>query len=134
MVIRLILIIALLLSSDAVAFNLLDVEEVSLDVKKINKYRNGNLPQDAEHIKYGGSFNLNLSVLKFLHWDNRIHMAGTDSQIRYAGWEFRTWVPVTRYLQIFYYHHSEHVLEREMREYPIEDAVGVRLIFLRRVK
>ena len=78
----------------------------------------------------GAQFNFDLRLFEYLKWENHVHMDGTASQLRKAGWEFQSSVdkwPV----QPFYYHHSQHALDSvgDSIKYPLIDRYGVRFVF-----
>lgn len=81
----------------------------------------------------GAELNMNLSVLKWLYWDNRMHM-GMDqtSQVRHVGWEWEAGLRLP-YIDIFSHHHSRHGLEYinpRGDRFPVEDYVGIRFKFI----
>ena len=113
-------------------FKLFDVDQIFIDAEKIEDKRDPYIPDEA--FTYGGSFNLNLRAFHFLRWENRLHLAGTNSQVREAGWQFRVAIPLfTPDLEAYYGHHSRHVLERAnpSREFPLDNVIGLRIYFKR---
>jgi hypothetical protein len=113
-------------------FRLLDVDRVSFEYTKIADHRDFFYTEDQQDLKYGMAFLIDLRLAKYLYWDNNVHMMGTEAQVRAVGWEFEQGIRPFKQLDIFYYHHSQHVLERERgtRGYPLENRYGVRFNFI----
>ncbi len=67
-----------------------------------------------------------------LFWDNKVHAKASESRYRLVGWEFETGLHLGK-VDIFYYHHSQHMLD-QIREdnykFPVEDAITIRLNFI----
>ena len=120
----------------AESFRILEADEISIDYLKIADYRHGYYVDDMERFNHGANFNLNLRLCKYAFVENRLHFLGTESQIRAVGWEYRAGFDIGKYLQVFHYHHSQHILEREAANegyrFPLENMYGVRLFFHRR--
>jgi hypothetical protein len=142
------LLLALLLIVNTVAFGreqpanwtFLELEGASLEAKKYHTLRDPYIPEEgATDWVGGGSFMERLRLLGHrpsgtsLFWQNRLHFSGTESQIRQGGWEFELglskkdtttmpgWTGTT---SLFYYHHSQHVMERarDIRAFPVENS------------
>lgn len=84
----------------------------------------------------GAAFNLNLRMFDHISWKNHLHMDGTASQLKNAGWQFD--LSFDKYfIQPFYGHHSEHSLDFEAAkdpdgrasDFPLVDKYGVRFVF-----
>lgn len=112
----------------------LSTDELSLDVYKIDDYRDVYYEEDMYNWTYGTALNWNVNLLWLFKWENKVHMAGTDSQVRAVGWEYKVSLPLFPYVTPFYYHHSQHVMERgrDRRTYPLSNFYGVTLDFYRR--
>lgn len=115
-------------------FQLLDVDELSIDLYKVQDYRQTYWVEDYEQMSHGVNINFNLRACRYLFMENQLHMLGTDSQLRQGGLHWRSGVNLGPYLDIYYEHHSNHVLERgrETREFPLENYYGARFYFLRK--
>ena len=121
---------------NAAPLRLLEADEISVDGIRVMTYRPEYYTEDADKFTHGANFNFNLRLLRYMFWENRVHFLGTKSQIRQGGWEYRAGFELGPYLQAFYYHHSQHVFERERewRSFPLEDMYGIRLIFYKNHK
>ena len=64
-------------------------------------------------------------------WNNRIDGKASKAAYKYASWEFSTGF-ATKYIDIYYQHHSEHVLEEERaaKTFPIENMIMFRFKFI----
>jgi len=115
-------------------FKLLEADEISVDALRVADYRHGYYVKDSDKFSHGANFNLNLRLCKYMFIENRVHFLGTPSQIRQGGWEYRAGFDMGKYLQAFYYHHSQHVFERDRGEYnfPLENMYGIRFIFVKK--
>lgn len=84
----------------------------------------------GEKVKDGLALNFSLGVLGPLYWDNQVHALTTDAQYRLVGWQFEVGVAVFPCLDVFYFHHSQHVLDghHPLLSFMVEDAVGFRWI------
>jgi hypothetical protein len=107
-------------------------EYLAINDKGSTKYG----PAEGEAWSYGSAVRFNLELIKYgeygLYWDNHVHMAATQCCVRHVGWEFEWGAHVSRHLDFFYYHHSEHIMdvERPARRYPLVNQYGVRFIFI----
>jgi hypothetical protein len=113
--------------------DILRVNAVSVDVYKVKYYRDSYTDEDEGKFTKAGSFNLNLGITDWIFIDNRLHLMGTDAQVRHAGWEYRAGFDFGA-IEVFWHHHSQHVMERERgpHEFPVYDFIGARIHFLRR--
>lgn len=114
-------------------FHLLEVRDLSVEYNKYQGvYRNSYLlNQDGtfHQLDSGGSFNLNVDLLKFLYTQNRVHLAGDETQVKYVGWEWESGLRLGS-LEGYWHHHSQHELEGVSPrgdKYPLENYVGVRV-------
>lgn len=125
-------------------FHLLEVDRVSVEHFRILNHRDpywDYIPETTgETWSQGGAFNLNLNLIRWdwfqLSWDNRLHMESTEAQIRGAGWEFTVAVSLADKINLYYKHHSQHLLDAvpdpSNREYPLLDQYGVELVLWQR--
>ncbi len=94
------------------------------------------LVSGTETWRDGAAVRFNLDLVSMddwgLYWNNNVHMASTDRQVRQVGWEYETGVHAGTSLDFFWYHHSQHVLdaERDPGHYPLVNMYGVRLVFI----
>lgn len=70
-----------------------------------------------------------MDINKFIYWDNFIHSAMAGSQFSTVGWEYRFGLRVTEFLEVGYYHHSQHVLDAiyPCSGYPLIDALEIKI-------
>jgi hypothetical protein len=117
-------------------YRLLDAEHISADAYNTEPgKRDPYMPDHNGAWKRGANFNLNMRLLEFFKWENRLHMEGGDSRLYSAGWEYRVSMDQWR-VQPFYYHHSRHALDDSPNGhlFPVENNVGLRFIFLDKEK
>ncbi len=119
--------------------NLVQLKEVAVDYKDfvsggydplINS--NGLLGREM-----GTELNLTLDtdVLSVFYFNNRIH-GMTDElpgvgpgQFRTVGWQFQYGLRLSPALDIYYEHHSQHLLDTPgISHYPVNNSIGVKLI------
>lgn len=117
-------------------YHLIDLQEVSVDA--IQFFDGGNDPLITwnglhHNVDKQIDLNINLKVSEVLYWDNKIHSM-TDSnpagggQFRLIGWNFRFGVTLSEYLQVGYYHFSQHLLDYQLPggAFPVLDGIEVR--------
>lgn len=150
---RLLLLISLFISEVAWAnrwahLRLLDLEQTSLTIAKFGCNRDLQTP-DIGCYQYRGrvAIEFDLRLLNdWLYWNNRVHGEGTDGQFQTVGWYYELGLDLGK-VQLFWQHHSRHVMDREQPYYwderretwkrakfPVEDSYGIRLIFYKRDK
>jgi len=66
-----------------------------------------------------------------MFWNNKIDGKSSKAAYKYASWEFSSGF-ATKYVDIYYQHHSEHILEEERasKTFPIENMVMFRFKFI----
>lgn len=108
---------------------------MSIDTWKTLTRRDPFQPEYTGHWTRGAQFNFELRAFDYFKWENHVHMDGTKSQLRNAGWEFQLSMDKFQF-QPFYYHHSEHALDSEGiddpkrgNDYPLIDRYGLRFVF-----
>ncbi len=105
-------------------------EYLRIDDKGSTKYDSG------ETWKYGTAVTFNLDLARYdqwaLYWNNYVHMAATQVAVRHVGWQFETGIELSKHVDLFYDHHSQHImdLDRQKRRYPLYNAYGIRLVFI----
>lgn len=64
-------------------------------------------------------------------WNNQVDGKTSQAAFKYVSWDFESGL-ATRYLDFYYSHKSEHVLEEErpQKTYPIQDSIMIRLKFI----
>lgn len=134
----LIILLATLDSTIAWGFNLqldmkepLKVEEMYVEYRKYEAYRNTYYPPEKDDWTHTGEFHYTVSVLNRLYWQNNFHMSmDSTPQVRHGGWEYYMGLRIFKSFHLVKYHHSEHVFEDKFnRKFPVEDSYGVRVYF-----
>lgn len=114
----------------------LEVDHISVETWKTLTRRDPYQYELTDHWVKGAGFNFNLRIFDYISWKNFLHMDGTASQLKNAGWQFD--LSFDRYpIQPFYGHHSQHSLDFEgardpdvrASNFPLVDKVGIRLVF-----
>jgi hypothetical protein len=130
----------------ATEYRLLDLEKFGMEYWKTDQERDPYLPYQqpgsttpGERWKDGAAVTFNLTLAAIgpasLYWDNRVHEDSTNKQVRFIGWEWEAGASWDRQVDIFWHHHSQHLLDQssDMR-YPLENHYGVRFTFYERAK
>lgn len=126
----LLIILGILVSCPLFAqYRLLDLEEFSIDSYRTRDRREYFQPEDRGKWQGGARFNFDLRIGEYVQWKNVLHFDKTNSQIRNVGWEYWLLCDYSKYIQPFYYHHSQHATERAKDTFPLENYYGVRFIF-----
>lgn len=127
-------------------FSLLDVESAGVKAAYFGCNRDPMTPHLDRGCEgdYKGrvAFELNLRLLEVGYWDNDVHTEGIDSQVKTVGWHWETGLHITKKFDLFYEHHSRHVMEglqpriydynsqqHIQQKFPLEDSYGLRLKF-----
>ncbi len=112
-------------------FKLLELRETSLNYKYF--VHPGRDPLFInEHHKEELNLHLNLDVFKYLFINNMVHSKTSPSQYRVVGLNSKIGVHVTKHVDIQYEHFSKHLLDKKheyMNKFPVEDSIGINLIF-----
>lgn len=109
----------------------LEAESLSLDIWKTGYMYDPYLPEYTDKWRGGVQLNFDLRLAPIVRWENRVHSAGTDAQVREVGWEWLALVDWSAKVQPFYYHHSRHSMDKERpTRFPIIDNYGLRFNFL----
>lgn len=132
----LLLLAAILPAIASADWHVIDLNELGIDYKNyaIVNDKARNLLIYPEHPKEGIDVNLKLNLLVYGYWDNTIESLTTSSQYRSIGLNTRLGVRASEHLELGYWHHSQHVLDRDAGYYdkfPSEDAVEVRIFIFR---
>lgn len=117
---------------DARTFQYVGVDHFSTDIWQTLFRRDPYQPEYTEKWTQGGQFNFDLRFLQVLKWENGIHVDGTESQLRNAGWEFTVTTDYYYHLRPFYYHHSEHAFDTvgSQKRFPVVDRYGISICWL----
>lgn len=131
----------LLISGQAQAWDVVELQNVSIEYKKYLPgarfpliTSNGLSPRQLSD---GLSIRVDTNFFKYLYWNNFVHST-TDStnggagQFRALGYEFSFGFRPFSVIEIEYYHHSQHLLDAVGKySYPLEDAVQLKLILFK---
>lgn len=119
------------------------VKEVNFRTEYLHNNREPMRPQapaDASHA--GVAFEVNVDILDKGYWNNRVHTEAVDATVKTVGWEFEKGFRLNQYFDIYWYHHSQHVMDEEQPRYldnqgrfrqtqfPLKDAIGIRFKLL----
>jgi hypothetical protein len=119
------------------------LDKLSLDASRFGCNRDPMTP-GIPCTDYKGRIQLNWDVgllNDILKWENQIHTEGTDAKLMAVGWQYRLVLPMPGGLELFMSHHSRHTMDHAQptiagrdkpERYPVEDAVGLRVIFYQR--
>lgn len=132
----------LITSSTALGYNLnlkslesgdfLSVEEMYVEYKKYEAYRNPYYPPDKSDWTHKAEFHWTVNIGNRLYWKNNFHISMDQTpQVRHGGWEYYLGMKIFSWLDAVKYHHSEHVFEDKFKDkkFPVEDSYGVRVYF-----
>ncbi len=89
----------------------------------------------TEYWAYGMATQFNIDVIKYgqyaVYWDNTVHMDATNCCVRHVGWQYELGAHLGPHLDVFYYHHSRHILDLDRdTKFPLINRVGFRLILV----
>lgn len=112
----------------ALAFDIIKLDELSVDYKHFKDGGRDPLFYDSKKKEYLG-LNINTDFAKIFYWDNIVHSATDQYQFHLIGWNFKLGARVTKFLSLQMEHHSQHILDATYpyMAYPVEDNVGIRL-------
>lgn len=138
--------LALSCSSFAQEFHLIEMEHLDFEAYQFENNRDGYAPykdhrnaEGQEHWVNGAAMHWNVILAEYdrwaLYWHNRVHMGNTNVQVRQAGWEWEFGAHLTEKFDLFWYHHSQHILEAKTQErYPLQNFYGFRINLYERDK
>jgi hypothetical protein len=107
----------------------LQVEQMYIEYKKYEAWRNPYYPVGKNDWTHGAEFAWTIGIFKRIYWDNVFHISMDETpQVRHGGWEYYLGLRVFDWLSVGRYHHSEHVFEDKFdRKFPVEDSYFVRV-------
>lgn len=116
----------------------INVDRLSLGITKFKGNRDPmtpDIPQDAYHGRM--AMQLDLSVTRFLFWENNVHVESVGDTPKTVGWHWIAGIRATSWLDLIAEHHSRHVMDQAQERYnpktgrrekfPVEDSYGVRI-------
>lgn len=126
-------------------YHLLEPSRVTTDFYQVKQNRDSYLRLNAEgstrfgesdeYWTRGAAMNVDYDILRYgdyaWYWKNKVHMAATNVAVRHVGWEYELGARLGKSFDVFWYHHSEHVmdLDREDR-FPLRDYYGFRFVLI----
>lgn len=135
----LLVLLLLISSSSALAeYRLLQLEEMSMTAAKLGAATRDPLaPHETGAWTSRVALNWRFNILGPVYWDNQAHMENTHSAVRTVGWHWMFGIRLMPALDIFYEHHSRHILDQESptgdeydrkasRNFPVEDSYGLK--------
>lgn len=107
----------------------------------IPQYNTHNAVDHTKEWSHGAAFLVDMSLLQFtrnsqLYWENRVHMDMIPAHVKSVGWQFEVGLQLGRKLDLYYGHHSRHILDEPEPEwlrdfnknnvFPVRDVYGFR--------
>lgn len=130
--------VILLFSTQSKAFDLVELDSLAIDYKnyKMLSATQRDLLIYPESPYEGLNVEINSSLLfDLMYFNSVIEGLTTSSQYRGIGLQERLGFRVFDLFEIGWYHHSQHVLDREIQSiptFPAEDAIELKLYLYRR--
>ncbi len=130
-------------TANAQEWKLLDVDSMNIEVARFKCNREPMTPQ-YNCADYTGrvSANFNLRVAEVAYWDNNVHTEAIESTVKTVGWQYELGLHITKSIDLYWEHHSRHIMEGEQPlhvnertgvvgrdRFSLEDSFGVRFIF-----
>lgn len=125
---------------EASEYRLLDIDKFDIEYTKLNpSSRDPYAPQYTGLWKERAALKWDVSVLGFAYWRNNVHTETIESgQVKTVGWEYEAGIPVTGHFELFWHHHSRHIMDEppqvnytdSANQFPVEDGVGIRIRFI----
>lgn len=130
--------------ASAAEYRLLDVDRLDFEYSRLQpENRDPLAPQYTGLWRERAALQWDLRLLEYGYWRNHIHTETVQpgGEVKTVGWEWETGVEVGKYLDVFYHHHSRHVMDEPAprtydttNQFPVENSVGVRVHLLREKK
>lgn len=114
---------------DAISF--LQLKRVSVEYASIKRgSRDPFVPTGFENKL---DLHLDWWLIKPVYWDNTVHSTTDGTQFRTVSWEFEIGVSLVSWLDLYWQHHSRHLLDLKhpIYAFPVIDAYGFRINLLR---
>ena len=138
--------LALLIVEGITKSNLVKAEPVKLDSAaiKIERFKCNREPmtplRECEDYTGRVAFEIHILFFDVMYWDNDVHVEAVRSTAKTVGWEFEKGLHVNQYIDIYWHHHSRHVMDDEQPKmynpktdslvqpfFPVEDSLGIRI-------
>ncbi len=115
-----------------------ELNEVSIDYR--NYFSNGYSPMlpITSRLNKGLDLTLNVDVVGFLYFDNKVNSLVDQNQFRLVGYNFRTGARPFSWLEVGYFHWSQHILDQVnpsnalFEKFAVEDAIEIKFILFRK--
>lgn len=130
--------VMLLLSTPSRAFDLIELDSLAIDYKnyKLLSTTQRDLLIYPESPYEGINVEINSSLFfDLMYFNSTIEGLTTSAQYRGIGLQERVGFRVFNILEVGWYHHSQHVLDREIQSiptFPAEDAIELKLYLYKR--
>ncbi len=102
----------------------------------INDPGSNKFGESQEYWKYGAAVDMNYDILRYTDYaaymENHVHMAASNVAVRHVGWEYELGLHLGASIDLFWYHHSQHLMdeERQAARFPLENYYGCRLVLI----
>lgn len=100
-----------------------------LDITYQRFHQSNIIPEMYPHkAKEGLSLGFDVSLYGPFYWNNVVHALTDAGQYRLIGWQFELGVSPWQSLDLFYIHHSQHLLDSHhpFVKFPVNDSLGLR--------
>lgn len=118
--------------AEAQDYQLLDVERLTIEHKKILGKRDPLFPNKSYWTKRTNLL-WDVEVYETFFWKNNVYM-DMDYAVRHIGWHFRYGFHVTKWFDVVCEHHSRHAADRDLQtpsgKFPVEDSCGGAINFV----
>lgn len=122
------------------------IKHFSLDIGKFTGNKELLIPEiPGNQWNYRIATNFDLEFFKYVFWKNRVHSEAAYAKFYAVGWKYDLGVKLGEQIELFWHHHSRHTMDVELpyyynridnileqADYPVEDSIVLRLIFLNR--
>jgi hypothetical protein len=135
----------LTLSTPAYCWDFLETDELYIEYHRLNP---GN--RDPYAPQYTGKWRERANLVwdstlvrkkqYRLFWNHQIHTETIDSgAVKTVGWEWKSGISFGRYVDVFHYHHSRHIMDERVEhpyygnksnQFPVEDSFVLRFKFI----
>lgn len=105
---------------------LICVDRLSLEQTHIVTQRDGFYVIDDPQFTSRTAVLLDLKLAEYFYWKNDIHDMSASDRVRAVGWQWEGGMHITKYIDVFWFHHSQHSLDRDEGLYPLENRYGIR--------
>lgn len=125
----------------ATEYRLLDVDRLDFEYSRLQPGNRDPLaPQYTGLWRERAGLQWDLRLLEYGYWRNHLHTETVQpgGEVKTVGWEWETGIEAGKYLDVFYHHHSRHLMDEKVNrqfdttnQFPVENSIGVRVHLLR---